>query len=183
MDTLMFTVRQAQLADLTIVRDVGIASYIAHFGALWHSQSEMADFLANDFSVSALSKSLQDQQVCWLLAYEDETPVGFARLNLDSPLAATATRGAELQKIYFLPGFAGRGYGERLYAEVQRRAIESRQTLLWLDVLKTNVAAQRFYQRQGMAIVGENRFTTASQSVELWYMAKTLPLTATSDLG
>lgn len=179
----MFTVRQAQLADLAIVREVGIASYVAHFGVLWHNQSEMEDFLAKDFSVAALTKTLQNNQVCWLLAYEEETPIGFARLNLDSPLAVTATIGAELQKIYFLPGFAGRGYGERLYAEVQRRAIQNQQHNLWLDVLKHNVSAQRFYQRQGMAIVGENRFTTASQSVELWYMAKTLPLTATSDLG
>lgn len=179
----MFTIRQAQLADLNIVQEVGIASYTAHFGALWHNQSEMADFLAKDFSVAALTETLQNKQICWLLAYEEETPIGFARLNLDSTLTATATSGAELQKIYFLPGFAGRGYGERLYAEVQRRATQNRQKILWLDVLKTNVSAQRFYQRQGMAIVGENRFTTASQSVELWYMAKTLPLTATSDLG
>ncbi|VXC61923.1 GCN5 family acetyltransferase [Enterobacterales bacterium 8AC] len=179
----MFTFRQAQLADLSIVQKVGIASYVAHFGALWQNSNEMEDFLAKDFSVAALTKTLQDKQVCWLLAYENETPIGLARLNLDSPLVATATSGAELQKIYFLPGFAGRGYGERLYAEVQRQAIQSQQKILWLDVLKTNVSAQRFYQRQGMAIVGENRFTTSSQSVELWYMAKTLPLTATSDLG
>ncbi|AHG21740.1 GCN5 family acetyltransferase [Chania multitudinisentens RB-25] len=179
----MFTVRQALLADLASVRETGIASYVAHFGALWHQQSEMEDFLAKDFSAAALTKTLQDRQVCWLLAYLDNTPIGFARLNFDSPLAATATSGAELQKIYFLPGYAGHGYGERLFAEVQRRAIKNLQTLLWLDVLKTNVSARRFYQRQGMEVVGENRFTTASQAVELWYMAKELPLTATSDLA
>ncbi len=170
----MFIIRQALPADLATVREIGIGSYVAHFGALWHNRHELETFLAKDFAVEALEKSLQDPQTCWLLAYKDNTPIGFARLNFDSLLAATATSGAELQKIYFLPGFAGRGYGERLYAEVQRRAIGRRQKLLWLDVLTSNVSAQRFYQRQSMEIVGENCFTSASQSVALWYMAKSL---------
>lgn len=170
----MLTIRQALPADLAIVQEIGIASYIAHFGALWQSQQELEVFLAKDFSVQALLQSLQNRHVCWLLAYEEETPVGFAKLNLDSLLAATATTGAELQKIYFLPEFAGRGYGERLYAEVQRQAIEQRQKLLWLDVLKSNASAQRFYQRQGMEIVGEDSYTSVSQSVAMWVMAKNL---------
>ncbi len=32
----MFTVRQALLEDLTQVRDIGIRTYRAHFGELWH---------------------------------------------------------------------------------------------------------------------------------------------------
>lgn len=170
----MFTIRQALPADLATVREIGIASYVAHFAELWQNPQELQTFLAKDFSAEALGGSLQSSQTCWLLAYEDDTPIGFAKLNLDSLLAATATTGAELQKIYFLPGFAGRGYGEQLYAEVQRQAIEQRQTLLWLDVLKGNLAAQRFYQRQGLAIVGEDSYTSVSQSVEMWVMAKNL---------
>lgn len=170
----MFTIRQALPTDLATVREIGIASYIAHFGELWLNQQELQTFLAKDFSAEALRRSLQNNQTRWLLAYENDLPIGFAKLNLNGLLAATASTGAELQKIYFLPGFAGRGYGERLYAEVQRQAIEQRQTLLWLDVLKNNVAAQRFYQRQGMTIVGEESYTSVSQSVEMWVMAKNL---------
>lgn len=170
----MFTIRQALPADLAAVREIGITSYVAHFGELWQNSQELQAFLAKDFSVEALRRSLQNRQTRWLLAYEDDKPTGFAKLNLDSLLAATATTGAELQKIYFLPGFAGRGYGERLYAEVQRQAVEQQQQLLWLDVLKSNVAAQRFYQRQGMMIVGEDSYTSVNQSVEMWVMAKNL---------
>ncbi|TQI79639.1 ribosomal protein S18 acetylase RimI-like enzyme [Serratia fonticola] len=170
----MFTIRQALPADLTVVREVGIRSYQAHFGALWYNPDEMETFLAKDFAVAALETSLQDPLTCWLLAYEDSTPIGVVRLNFDRLLAVTSTCGAELQKIYFLPGLTGRGFGERLYRDVQQRAIDKRQKLLWLEVLKSNVSAQRFYQRQGLQIVGENRFSSASQSVDLWYMAKNL---------
>jgi ribosomal protein S18 acetylase RimI-like enzyme len=170
----VFTIRQALPADLATVREIGIASYVAHFAELWQNQQELQAFLTKDFAEQALEPSLQERNTCWLLAYEEDTPVGFAKLNFDSPLPTTATSGAELQKIYFLPEFAGRGYGKRLYAEVQHRAIEQRQKLLWLDVLKSNVAGQRFYQRQGMAIVGEESYTSISQSVAMWVMAKNL---------
>ncbi|CAI1907913.1 TPA: N-acetyltransferase family protein [Serratia fonticola] len=173
-EAIVFTIRQALPADLATVREIGIASYLAHFAELWQNQQALQAFLSKDFAEQALEPSLQDRDTCWLLAYEGETPVGFAKLNFDSLQAATATLGAELQKIYFLPQFAGRGYGERLYAEIQRRAIERGQPILWLDVLKSNVAGQRFYQRQGMAIVGEESYTSVSQSVAMWVMAKDL---------
>lgn len=123
----MFTVRQALLEDLTQVRDIGIRTYRAHFGELWRYPHELEAFLAEDFSVSALERTLRDPDVCWLLAYEDDALVGYARVNFDSLLAATQRRGAELQKIYFLPDYAGRGFGRQFFEQVQRRAVERRQ--------------------------------------------------------
>ncbi|EMP2575008.1 GNAT family N-acetyltransferase [Serratia marcescens] len=167
----MFTVRQALLEDLTLVRDIGIRTYRAHFGELWRYPHELEAFLAEDFSVSALERTLRDPDVCWLLAYENDALVGYARLNVDSLLAPTQTRGAELQKIYFLPG---NGYGQRLYEQVQQRAIERRQKTLWLEVLQRNTRAQRFYQRQGLSICGETCYTSAQGSIGIWYMSKAL---------
>lgn len=40
----MFTVRQALLEDLTLVRDIGIRTYRAHFGELWHYPHELEAF-------------------------------------------------------------------------------------------------------------------------------------------
>lgn len=82
------------------------------------------------------------------MAHEDDALVGYARVNFDSLLAPTEHIGAELQKIYFLPDHAGNGYGQRLYEQVQQRAIDRRQKTLWLEVLQRNTRAQRFYQRQ-----------------------------------
>ncbi len=48
-------------------------------------------------------------------------------MNFDSLLAPAEHIGAELQKIYFLPDHAGNGYGQRLYEQVQQRAIDRRQ--------------------------------------------------------
>ncbi|MFJ4234627.1 GNAT family N-acetyltransferase [Serratia nevei] len=170
----MFTVRQALLEDLTQVRDIGIRTYRAHFGELWRYPHELEAFLAEDFSVSALERTPRDPDVCWLLAYKDDALVGYARVNFDSLLAATQRRGAELQKIYFLPDYAGRGFGRQFFEQVQRRAVERRQPLLWLEVLKQNADAQRFYQRQGLAVCGEAQYTSEQGAIELWAMSKAL---------
>lgn len=108
----MFTVRQATLADAALVHDIGTRTYQAHFGELWQYQEELDAFLAKDFAVEALEKTMPDADICWLLGYEGEDLVGYARLNFNSLLAPTQTAGAELQKIYFLPEYAGRGYGQ-----------------------------------------------------------------------
>ncbi|HEJ7884838.1 TPA: GNAT family N-acetyltransferase [Serratia liquefaciens] len=170
----MFSIRQALRHDLALVRDVGIRTYQAHFGGLWHHKAELDVFLAQDFAVEALEQTLQDPDVCWLLGYEDERLVGYARLNFNSLLAPTQQTGAELQKIYFLPEYAGQGYGQRFFEQVQQRALERRQTTLWLEVLKRNTSAQRFYQRQGLSICGETCYTSAQGSIGIWYMSKAL---------
>ncbi|WP_336954460.1 GNAT family N-acetyltransferase [Serratia sp. KG1D] len=170
----MFTVRQALVEDLTQVRDIGISTYRSHFGELWHYPHELEAFLAEDFSVSALERTLRQPDVCWLLAYENDALVGYARVNFDSLLAPTEQIGAELQKIYFLPGHAGNGYGQRLYEQVQQRAIERQQKTLWLEVLQRNTRAQRFYQRQGLSMCGKTCYTSAQGSIGIWYMSKAL---------
>lgn len=170
----MFTIRQALGDDLALVRDVGIRTYQAHFGELWHHKAELDAFLAQDFSVEALEQTLQDADVCWLLGYEGDDLVGYARLNFDSLLAPTEKTGAELQKIYFLPEYAGRGYGQHFFEQVQLRAVERQQETLWLEVLQRNTSAQRFYQRQGLSICGETCYTSAQGSIGIWYMSKTL---------
>ena len=54
--------------------------------------------------------------------------------------------GAELQKIYFLKSAAGLGYGKQLLQFISDRAVQRGERLLWLDVLKSNANAQRFYE-------------------------------------
>jgi ribosomal protein S18 acetylase RimI-like enzyme len=68
--------------------------------------------------------------------------------------------GVELQKIYFLKSEAGRGYGNQLLNFICNRAIEHGERLLWLDVLKSNSNARRFYEGFGFQEIGEIPFKT-----------------------
>lgn len=65
----MFTIRQALIGDLLLVRDVGIRTYQAHFGELWHYKEELDAFLAQDFAVEALEKRCRIRKFagCWVM--------------------------------------------------------------------------------------------------------------------
>ncbi|WP_232848441.1 GNAT family N-acetyltransferase [Bowmanella yangjiangensis] len=82
--------------------------------------------------------------------------------------------GAELQKIYFLSGTTGRGYGKAMLSEVVEEARRREEPFVWLDVLKSNIQGERFYTRERFKCLGELSFQTDLQDIGIKVMA--LPL-------
>lgn len=168
----MITIREATKADLDILREIGCKTYQEHFSDIW-SLSGMQSFLNQDFSPSALGKSLESSAChLWLLASDERgIVVGFSKVNWSIPAPLTGELGAELQKIYFLKSEAGRGYGKQLLRFICNQAIERGERLLWLDVLKTNSNARRFYEGFGFKEIGEVPFKTDLVEIGMVAMA------------
>jgi ribosomal protein S18 acetylase RimI-like enzyme len=133
----------------------------------------MQGFLNQDFSLSALGKSLESPAShLWLIASDDnDRVVGFSKVNWSVPAPLTGEVGVELQKIYFLKSQAGRGYGKQLLRFICNRAIAQGARLLWLDVLKTNSNARRFYEGFGFQEIGEIPFKTDRAEIGMVVMA------------
>ncbi|WP_248749810.1 GNAT family N-acetyltransferase [Pseudomonas sp. MWU15-20650] len=157
----MINLRKATHSDLKALHEVGCETYRQHFSMLW-SPAAMQDFLDQDFSPSALSQSLElPTRHLWLLAAEGSGQViGFAKVNWSTPAPLTGVVGAELQKIYLLKSASGRGYGRQLLQFIRDEATARGEHLLWLDVLKNNADAQRFYEAFGFQRIGEIPFNT-----------------------
>lgn len=157
----MIHLRQATKADIDRLREVGCETYREHFSAIW-SPAGMQSFLDQDFSASALSHSLEaTERHVWLIAADSGgKPVGFAKVNWSTPSPITGVLGAELQKIYLLKSAAGHGYGKQFLQFICEQAQSRGETLLWLDVLKTNLNARGFYEAFGFNQIGEIPFNT-----------------------
>ena len=171
----MINIREATKADLDALREVGCATYREHFSSIW-SPAGMQDFLNQDFSPSALGQSLEScASHLWLIASDDSGKVvGFSKVNWSTPAPLTGEVGAELQKIYFLQSEAGRGYGKQLLSFICNQAIERGARLLWLDVLKTNSNARRFYEGFGFEEIGEIPFKTDLAEIGMVVMGRRL---------
>ena len=167
-------IRQAVLADVEPLRQLGISTYRHYFSALWHSPAELEQFLQNDFSLEVLTSGLTDPQQQWWVACEQGQLLGFAKVHDQQPLPESERRGAMLCKLYLQPGAKSRGLGSRLFTQVEQHAQSRQQGLLWLTVLQSNTAAIAFYQRQGMIIHSESAYVTQTQSTSLWTMKKEL---------
>ncbi|PYY98557.1 GNAT family N-acetyltransferase [Pseudomonas sp. TKO14] len=173
----MITIREADSRDIQALKAIGCATYREHFASIW-SAAGMQQFLDQDFSSAHLQASLaaRDRHL-WLLALDpQQQPIGFAKLNWARPVPGSERCGAELQKIYLLKSQAGQGHGRRLLEEVLQRASAAGESCLWLDVLKSNGGARRFYESAGLRQIGEVPFSTDLEQIGMWGMACGLPL-------
>jgi ribosomal protein S18 acetylase RimI-like enzyme len=171
----MITIKQATVSDVAVLRDIGIQTYTEHFSAIW-SPAGMEGFLDKDFSPESLQDTLERPSAhCWLLAQDEQArAVGFAKVNWNREVPGSDKAGAELQKIYFLKSEAGNGYGQQLLDHVHQLARTHLQPLLWLEVLKTNESAQRFYQRYGFERLAEIPFSTDITAIPMVVMSHRL---------
>ncbi|MGC5700950.1 GNAT family N-acetyltransferase [Pseudomonas sp. NFXW11] len=173
----MITIREAHSHDLDTLQAIGCATYREHFSAIW-SRAGMQQFLDQDFAPQPLQESLAaTDRHLWLLALDaQQQPVGFAKLNWNRPTPGSGVPGAELQKIYLLKSQAGKGHGRRMLEHVLQRASEAGESCLWLDVLKSNQGARRFYESAGLRQIGEVPFSTDMEQIGMWVMGCDLPL-------
>ena len=165
--------RQATLADAMLLSELGYRSYRAHFKHLWVSESELNQFLADEYSLPALEQSLQDRRVCWYVT-ETDRPIGFAKVTFETTIPDTDISGVLLSKLYLDPAETSKGYGERMFATIKARARDTGARFLWLEVIEQNERACHFYNKLGMEHIKSTLFTTASQQSVIRIMGLSL---------
>ena len=172
----MIHIREAAMEDIHILRDLGIETYRDHFSDIW-TAAGMQNFLNEDFSICELQKSVASPaHHCWLIAFDEESrAVGFAKVNWSKLIPVSGEVGAELQKIYFLKSQAGKGYGKQLVQFIRQKAENRCERSIWLDVLKSNSNAQRFYESLGFQVLGEIPFSTDKTDIGMVVMCCALP--------
>jgi GNAT superfamily N-acetyltransferase len=89
-----------------------------------------------------------------LLAYDADTPVGFA-VYFQSYSTFLGRPGLYLEDLFVLPEWRRRGHGRRLLAEIARIAVERNCGRLEWAVLDWNEPALRFYRSLGAKAMDE----------------------------
>lgn len=162
---------RAESGDLDIVRELGAATYREHFAAIW-SPDGIARYLAGEFDRAAVADELGSITTIYLLGLAP-APTGFAKLRLGRAVPGDATgTGVELQKIYVRRAATGSGLGAQLLAAAIDVARAAGAALIWLDVLKTNPGARRFYERHGFRVAGELPFASDLGEQGMWVMTR-----------
>ncbi|MCX5468731.1 GNAT family N-acetyltransferase [Acinetobacter nematophilus] len=126
---------------------LGNTTYRQHFSELWSEQG-LQNFLNQDFSLENLSKSLADPQQIWVLVENEHAQlIGYAKLNLNQYQPDLKCMGMELQKIYLLKEVIGKHIAANLMQYIIEIANQHHQAYIFLEVLKTNARAKKFYQK------------------------------------
>lgn len=167
-----FRVIEADVSHAVAIAAIGKTSFRQAFGHLFHSKTELFEYLEYTYHPVKLAKSLRKGNNVYFLALLDSKPVGFTKAKINSlndNIESVAQM--ELQKIYVLPEYHGSGVGSVLMNEVKRLAWDIHPDYLWLDTYITNEKAIRFYERNGFEIIGKHFFTIGLQTFGYHAMA------------
>ena len=124
----------------------------------------VADFIARHLTESNFDAYLAGPERELLIAELDGAPSGYTMLVYREPtdadvLAAISVRPtAELSKCYLLAAAHGSGLAGQLMAATVDAARTRGAAGLWLGVNNQNAKANRFYEKNGFAIIGTKKF-------------------------
>lgn len=107
-----------------------------------------------------MEAALADPAIGWRIASVRGAPIGYAKLcALAAPARDPLPGAMELQQIYVLPEYHGRGVAETLMGWALDTARDRGAPELYLTVFDHNERAKRFYARHGFVEVGRCTFT------------------------
>jgi diamine N-acetyltransferase len=151
--------RRAEPADAAACALVAGATFLEAFAGVL-DRDDIVAHLARHSSADAFARWIADPDSVVTLAEAAEGGAPLAYMVLTAPDLPVAPRpdDVELKRIYALAPTHGSGLGPALMARAleDARALGRRRVLL--GVHGGNRRAQRFYAKQGFAVVGERRF-------------------------
>jgi GNAT superfamily N-acetyltransferase len=145
----MISISEAKSTDFPVIREIAQISWPVTYGSIL-SKAQLNYMLEKFYSDAALNDNLNTKNHRFLLVKQDAICLGFASYE-HHYLGGTKTR---LHKIYLLPESQRKGAGKLLLAEVEKLALENKDTIISLNVNRFN-SAFNFYKKLGFEKVGE----------------------------
>ena len=96
------------------------------------------------------------------MVYDGTDPIAYLKLN--EGLSQTESKypnGLEIERIYVLPRYKGKGIGKMLVHHALHQAKSTEKENLWLGVWERNEKAISFYERVGFRKAGTHTFLLA----------------------
>lgn len=145
--------RLAELAELTF-RDTFEVS---------NTLDDMNLHCATFYSEAIQARELSDPAMVTLLCEHAGQLVGFAQLRWkQTPDCVMADRPAEIQRLYVVKAWHGKGVAQDLMAECMALAQAAGADQVWLGVWEHNPRAIAFYEKWGFSAVGDHVFRVGS---------------------
>ncbi|MGA9767397.1 MAG: GNAT family N-acetyltransferase [Blastocatellia bacterium] len=166
------SIRRAGLTDAGVLAELGTQTFYDTF-AVDNTPEDMAAYLSSAFSPALQEAELAANNAIFFIAEIDGTAVGYAKLQSNpSPPCVPGSNPLELCRLYVSQAAIGSGIGAALMRGCISEAQTSGYKTMWLGVWERNVRAQKFYERWGFHLAGEQNFQLGSDAQIDWVMYK-----------
>ncbi len=160
----MMHIRHITIDDLPALQQIGRQTFYETF-ADSNSETDMQDYLAKSFSKEQLSSELQNQDMAFYLLEIEGKTAGYLKLNFSQAQTELHDPNAiEIERIYVLQAFHGKGAGQALYQHAVNIARSKQARYIWLGVWEHNHRALRFYEKNGFTPFGKHTFYLGSDA-------------------
>lgn len=132
--------------NFTSIREIAKEVWPIAYGTIL-SREQLDYMMEMMYSVTSLQQQANEKGNHFILAMENEIPVGFAAYEFNYNKKPKT----KIHKIYILPNHQAKGIGKQLMDFIINKAKERHQKALILNVNKKNIAI-RFYERIGFTI-------------------------------
>lgn len=160
--------------DAPVIADLSRQTFYETFAAV-NTKENMDKFMNEQFSREKLIDEVSESGNIFLLAYDGDTPAGYAFLKEGELLPELGNRPSiELVRIYASSSAIGKGVGSALMKECIAIAERLNKEVLWLGVWEENQRAIDFYTRWGFEKFSTHIFLLGDDPQNDWLMKKEL---------
>lgn len=161
------TIRTAAAADAELIADLSRETFYDAFIAD-NRKEDMDRFMNEQFTKESLMKEVGAPGNIFLLAYADDTVVGYARLRENQ----AEKDKIEIARIYNKTSAIGKGIGKSLMLACIETARQLNKKIIWLGVWEKNQRAINFYTKFGFEKYDEHDFLLGDDLQKDWLMKK-----------
>lgn len=168
-------IRKATVGDAELIADLSRTTFYDAF-AKDNTKENMDDFMNNVFTKDALMQEVLNNDGIFILAFDGEEAVGYARMREQNKEHLMEGENAiEIARIYSTQASIGKGVGPALMKACIDIALGMKRSVIWLGVWEKNQRAIAFYQKWGFEKFGEHIFPIGTDPQTDWLMKKALP--------
>lgn len=149
--------RKARLNDAIKLSVLYKQVYIQTYG-VYGVSDEFANFITKQFSIERIEKTIANHPDVIVVAEYQENLVGVAEIEMAKKSPIGNIIAPELNKLYILEWFCGKGIGEKLLDFVEDVLVQKGEKEIWLWVLESNSRAVNFYEKHQFQYIGNATF-------------------------
>ncbi|WP_293312370.1 GNAT family N-acetyltransferase [Pedobacter sp. UBA5917] len=150
-------IERVNITDIKKLQKIGRNTFFEAFSEV-NTEENMKDYLENSFSEDKLRAELNNKDSRFYFALVDGEVVAYLKINFGEAQNEKINDAIEIERIYVLKAFHGKGVAQGLYQKAIDIAYEIQVGTVWLGVWEENYRALRFYEKNGFTPFGKHSF-------------------------
>lgn len=151
-------IKKVHIQDINTLKEISELTFMETFSSE-NSEENMKEYIKNGFSLNKLESEINNPLSEFYFADIKDKTIGYLKINFgQSQTEIKDNHALEIERIYVLKEYYGKGVGQMLYEKAIALAKEKKLKYVWLGVWEQNSRAIRFYEKNGLIAFNKHVF-------------------------